>query len=95
VRSLLRRKRPLDALKVIVSAVPLELDEHATAALGARVRTGIRNRPDIVKRSRSAQGLPNHVRDPDTLHQIAQILPTGAAYLGAQREPSHAVDRRT
>jgi len=33
----------------------------------------------IVKRSRKAQGLPDHVSDPDTLRRIAQILQPGTA----------------
>lgn len=40
---------------------------------------------EIVKRSRQAQGLPDHVSDPDTLRRIAQILQTRAAGVVATR----------
>jgi hypothetical protein len=42
---------------------------------------------DVVKRSRRAQGLSDHVTDSDALRRIAQILQTGSASLAAsQRE---------
>ena len=50
---------------------------------------------DIVKRSRQAQGLPDHVSDPDTLRRIAQILQTGAACLAATQREAVARGRST
>jgi len=50
---------------------------------------------EIVKRSRKAQGLPDHVSDPDTLRRIAQILQPGAACPTATQHEAVARGRST
>jgi len=50
---------------------------------------------EIVKRSRKAQGLSDHVSDPDTLRRIAQILQPGAACPAATQHEAVARGRST
>jgi hypothetical protein len=50
---------------------------------------------DVVRRSRRAQGLSDHVTNSDALRRIAQILQTGSASLAASQRELEAGDTST